>query len=70
MRSTMILLAAVTLLAGCTTAPPPQTAPIARVPAAEATFFLPDPAGGWTTARIHGPRTGPAHFTDGRSTTP
>ena len=34
MRSTMILLAAVSLLAGCTTAPPPRTAPIARAPAA------------------------------------
>jgi thiamine biosynthesis lipoprotein len=40
-----------------------------RLPGTEAVLFLPA-ASGWTTVRLRGPRTRPAHFAAGRSTTP
>ena len=41
-----------------------------RLPETEAFFFLPERGRTWKMVRMHSPRTGPSHFTAGRSTTP
>jgi FAD:protein FMN transferase len=41
-----------------------------RLPETEAFFFLPERGCKWKMVRLHGPATGPSHFTAGKSTTP